>query len=56
MGSSRPFAKAPSPSMASLVRSSKGMSLGFRVELLPIGVFQYLYGELVVGELRPLQW
>ena len=40
--------------MASPVRYSKRDSVGLKVELLPIGVFQYLFGELVVAELRPL--
>ena len=55
MGSLGPLVKIPSPSMASLVRYPERASSSFRVELLPIGVFQYLSGELVVGELCPLQ-
>ena len=55
MRSLGPPSKVPYPSMASLIRSPERVSLGFRVELLPVGVFRYLSVELVVRVLRPLE-
>ena len=55
MRSSGSLVKVPSPYMVPLVISLGRVSLGFQAELLPLGVFQYLSGELVVRILRPLE-